>query len=225
MVDGWLKDYKDNGFAIIPEVFSREETNQIRLSAWKAFRKPGAIIQWRNDYPALMFWPRHTHKFKSHPALMRIVKSVLGDGPLHHLNHQYYFRLPGDGDNFAWHQDICFRAPVENFKDIENGYLQTAIIVDDMDSENGGIHFLPGSHKDGDLGLIKRGTEDGLRSEFDQTKYKSCAPVVKSGDVLIWSVMVVHGSAKNESTRTRSYLMNGYARSECIVDQKSYPMV
>lgn len=222
----WLSYYNENGFAIIPDVFEREEINELRKCALHSFKHEDAHVQYvNNNSPALMFWPIYLRKFRDHPKLLTVVRQVLGTGSLHQLNHQYYFRLPGDGDEFSWHQDICFRAPKENFKNIEEGYLQTAIIVDDMDIENGGIHFIPGSHKSGDLDLVKRGTENGLRNNFDESRYQSCVPNLKSGDVLIWSVMVVHGSGKNNSTRTRSYLMNGYACSECIVNQESYPKV
>lgn len=221
----WLKFYLENGYAIIPNVFTEDEINTLRCLAFKSFKELGVNIQWRNNFPALMFWPKLLQSYKYHPKLMKIVRKVLGDGSLHHLNHQYYFRMPGDGDEFAWHQDICFRSPISNFKDIEDGYLQTAIIVDDMDKENGGIHFIPGSHLKGDLELIKRGTEIGLRNSFILNDSKAVAPEVKSGSIMIWHVLAVHGSGKNESSRHRSYLMNGFAKSESIVEKSSYPVV
>lgn len=144
-----------------------------------------------------------------------IARSILGENIVQ-LNNQIYFRLPGDGDQFGWHQDIAFRVPPDKFNRIETGYLQTAIIIDDMDAENGAIEYVKGSHLWSDLSLVPRdGSENGLRV-FDRSKFNGEKITAKSGDVLVWSVMIVHGSEPNQSTRSRMYYMNGLAKSECV---------
>ena len=44
------------------------------------------------------------------PRMVAIVEGLLGP-EVKQLDDQIYFRLPGDPDSFAWHQDVMFRRP------------------------------------------------------------------------------------------------------------------
>jgi hypothetical protein len=206
--------FEQNGVARIGGLFDKSEIDALRAKAFLNFRKSADHqIQWRGDFPALMFWPTLLDEYSR--ALAPIVKQFLGPDVMQ-LNKQYYFRMPGDGDEFAWHQDICFRVPKEKFPRVEEGYLQTAIIVDKMDAENGGIRYVTGSHKMGELALVPRdGSEKGLR-HYNGDQFEGPCASCNPGDLLLWSAMVVHGSEKNDSHRPRGYFMNGFAKRECV---------
>jgi ectoine hydroxylase-related dioxygenase (phytanoyl-CoA dioxygenase family) len=204
--------YEEMGVVRIPEYFSKTEIDVLRAQSFFSLRTARAEqIQWRGIFPALLFGPAGMSSYRK--DISPVIQNFLGDDVLQ-LVDQYYFRLPGDGDQFAPHQDISFRIPPEKFDRIESGYLQTAIIVDRMDEGNGGIEFVIGSHKEKDLGLIPRdGSEKGLRKYSDLNgEIVVCDP----GDLLLWSAMIVHGSRPNNSSRHRAYLMNGFAKAECV---------
>lgn len=218
----WKEKLEKDGVVKIERVFAKHEIDALRALTLKALIASHNTIQWKNEiYPALLFDPPGLTKFSKDQRLVEVVKRVLGDNVLQ-LNNQVYFRLPGDGDQFAWHQDLCFRAPAEKFYNIENGYLQTAIVIDDMDEENGTIEYILGSHKWGNLNLIERGTERGLR-EFRRKEWKGVKLKAKPGDLILWSVMIVHGSEPNKSSRPRSYYMNGFAKEECVDVSLGFP--
>jgi ectoine hydroxylase-related dioxygenase (phytanoyl-CoA dioxygenase family) len=143
-----------------------------------------------------------------------------------------YYRLPGDQDSFAWHQDIMFRAPLTEYPNIveEDGYLQTAIIVDKMNAENGGIEFVLGSHRLGNLGLMHVEDLTDFRS-FNRlknsTKFAHLPTRIfelNPGDLLVWSSQTVHGSQPNTSSLHRMYYMNGFAKSACSKPWPHYLM-
>jgi ectoine hydroxylase-related dioxygenase (phytanoyl-CoA dioxygenase family) len=219
----WVGELENNGVAKIENVFGRDEINELRCKCWNAFREASCLdIQWRGDFPALVFLreKRWVDKFAKHEKLAWIVKRILGPEVVQ-LNKQIYFRLPGDGDQFNWHQDITFRIPKQNFVGIEEGYIQTAIVVDPMTEDNSPIMFVHGSHQFGELDLVPRdGTEQGLREFRDNILGQPM--IANPGDVLVWNVCTVHGSRVNNSDRSRMYLMNGFAKKECVLDQ-SYP--
>lgn len=218
----WQTILERDGVARIESVFTKAEMDELRCRAWRAFRNASeAAIQWRGIYPALLFGPDGLDSFRRDPRLSEIAQAALGKNILQ-LNNQVYFRMPGDGDQFNWHQDITFRAPANLFQGIETGYLQTAIVIDDIDEDNGAIEYVIGSHKSGDLGLVARGTENGLR-EFERQKFKGVKMTAKSGDVLVWSVMIVHGSEPNKSSKPRMYYMNGLAKAECVLARDHFP--
>lgn len=221
-MSNWLPSLQVNGYALIAGVFPKSRIDKLRAAVLEALTFPGPNIQWRGDFPALFFEPPHTYLDAMRARIAPIVQEVLGPNVLQ-LNNQYYFRLPGDGDEFAWHQDISFRTPPELFDGIETRYLQTAIIVDHMGPSNGGIEFIPGSHKSGDLALVPRdGSERGLR-EFKRGERKGVIVDAHPGDVLVWSVMAVHGSEPNVSHFPRAYYMNGFASSDAVKDKTRFP--
>jgi ectoine hydroxylase-related dioxygenase (phytanoyl-CoA dioxygenase family) len=196
---------KRDGFARIPEVFSRDEVNRLRAEAIMACR--GGNIEVREGYPCLLFWPQslYMRDLAQDRRLLDIVSAYYGHDQFELETQQYYFHLPGDSDTFAWHTDERFRPGVGNL------YLQTAILVDDWTDDNGAVEFIPGSHRvpfvnSGDLRVFIRGARRGVQLR------------ARAGDVLTWSNTVVHGSERNQSATARAYFMNGFrARSlaEC----------
>lgn len=228
--------YERDGVALIPGVFSQEEVNAIRAEAlmslvWSEnhanhrrvlIKTLDRMVNGKQvTFPALSMWPTITSTYldeiRKDPRLVEIATTILGPD-LKQLNNQFYFRLPGDEDEFAWHQDILFRIPKEYFPGIETAYLQTSIVVDELTEENGAVEYVKGSHKAGDLELIKRGEDAPAKlRQFNRRQFIGEKILAKPGDVLIWSVMIVHGSEKNMTPFPRMNYMNGFAKSDASV--------
>lgn len=208
--------FERDGVVRIPSVFTFTEMKNLREAAISAYKnKLYSHVQESGVlYPKIMFWPRGLEDWSHDDRLKYIAEEYLGFN-ITALNSQVYFRYPNDGDQFAYHQDIMFRHPVSDYYNIEDNYLQTAIMIDDMGEDNGGIRFVKGSHKLGDLNLFPRGSEDGLRV-YSEDKFKGEVIPCKAGDVLIWNLLVVHGSPSNTTTFPRMYFMNGLARSASV---------
>lgn len=215
--------YERDGVAVIPGLFSLDEVAKIRASAMMALTQlPSKQNLQRRavdgiEFPALLFWPAdwstYLNQIRCDERIATVVRGILGED-VKQLNNQVYFRLPGDQDEFAWHQDISFRTPPEDFNQIETGYLQTLVVVDEMDETNGAVEYIPGSHKEGNLDLIHRdGREVGLRL-FERDGKKGVKYCAKPGDFMMWSVMIVHGSERNETQdKPRMTYMNGFAKA------------
>lgn len=227
--------YEKNGVALIPSVFTKQEADNIRAAALislteihaeNVYSKSHTELEKRENagtnFPILLFWPglrsRYLEQIRTDPRLQFIVKSFLGND-VKQLNNQVYFRMPGDGDSFHWHQDVIFRQPAEDYPGIENSYLQTIVVVDEITSENGAVEYILGSQKKGNLQL----TDDSFKNlrNFDLKTIKKIFPkkspkimTAKPGDVLVWSVMIAHGSRPNNSNNMRMTYMNGYAKAE-----------
>ncbi len=226
MIDS-IAYYHEHGIVRLPNVFTKEEVDKIRASALMSLRKPLQLQERDVDgvvFPALLFWPAkedaYLNQIRTDARLATIVKQFLGPN-VKQLNNQIYYRLPGDKDQFAWHQDVTFRTPAHEFPGVEDKYLQTIIVVDPINEDNAAVEFIPGTHKQGDLGLIGRdGMQTGLR-EFKRLGKQGIKLYANPGDVLIWSVMIVHGSEENLSSTMRMTYMNGFAASDAA---PNYPM-
>ena len=102
------------------------------------------------------------------------------------------------------------------------------IALDDMDDENGALHYVAGSHKRGVLphdashvlGFSQGITEDDL-STFG--KYAVCR--VERGDVLIHHCLTIHAAPGNTSSRLRRAVAFVYYANRAKVDpeqQRAY---
>lgn len=182
-------------------MFDRDEVNRMRAESILACR--GGRLEVLHGYPTILFCPNsdYLRSVSEDRRLRDIVSAYYGHDDYELETQQYYFHLPGDPDEFAWHSDERFRPGVGNL------YLQTAVLVDDWTADNSAVEFIPGSHREpfvnsGDLRTFIRGDRRGVRL---------CG---NAGDVLTWSNTVVHGSEQNLSTSSRQYFMNGFrARS------------
>jgi len=219
-------DYKRDGVCLIQNLFSPTEVNLMRACAYSALMKAseenpyrsGGRMQMRGKYPALMFWPSLIDEYLNEVrmSLAGLVADFLGPD-VKQLNNQVYFRLPGDADAFAWHQDAMFR---KGFSGGPHDYIQTIIAIDEMNKDNGGIGFVLGSHECKDLGLVEKSklrTETGPPTIFESLESERPMPIkyfhAMPGDVLVWSHMTVHGSGQNKSNRSRMSYMNGFAKA------------
>jgi len=225
-----IKEFNEDGFARIRGVFTKEEADSMRLEAYGCLDKivgNETRLQMVNGHPSLLFWPRNISSvlagYADDDRMKHIVRSFLGDDVLQ-LNNQVYFRESWDGDEFNWHQDICFRTPPEDFPNIEDGgYLQTVIAIDEIRSDNGAVEFIPGSHKLGVMDLVPRdNSERGLR-KFDRRGWSGVKLEADPGDVMIWSLLVVHGSEQNRSLRNRATYMNGFAKASAVNPKRWFP--
>lgn len=120
------------------------------------------------------------------------------DLQLHHtLMHA---KPPKIGAAFPMHQDYDY------FPHRLDTMIATTLYLDDSDPENGCLHVIPGSHKNG---YLKRHIHEGSHhlpmSEFP---IESGTPVpMKAGDLLIFSYLTIHGSSPNVSDRWRRMLL------------------
>lgn len=216
--------YDDKGIVKVPSVFTEEECvkikenayavndNDIRASGYKhspseqAYNKKSLIF-----FPALA--NSYLNEIRTSEKMANLVRAFIGND-VRQINNQVYFREPGDLDEFAWHQDLIFRESNIFSNDVEDDYFQTIIAVDDITPNNGAVEFIEGSHKDV---IIPK--PNNLR-KFDRNGRKGVKYTAKRGDVLIWSVKIVHGSERNLSDQPRMTYMNGFCRTKAAI---SYP--
>lgn len=220
--------YERDGVAHIPEVFQKYEMDNLRLSAlyglghsshdakYTSGDRVQEISAAGQTFPAIHFWPsvsslemevvRQDHRIKA------IVQAILGDD-VKQLNNQLYYRMPGDGDCFDWHQDCVFRKGMTDGFDPMTDYLQTIITVDPMHHANGGLCFKPGAYKLGDQAFDR----ESLRSDPDPESLTG-AINTSSGDMVIWNAYTPHASPKNETSYPRMTYMNGYARADACLE-------
>jgi ectoine hydroxylase-related dioxygenase (phytanoyl-CoA dioxygenase family) len=136
------------------------------------------------------------------------------------ISHQVHWKPPGAKyTSYRFHQDARFREG--NVKDFS--YLQstvtTGLAIDRQTVENGALRIMPGSHRLGYLGLSDDGPimvgqtqdEELRRAGLDPSNIVTCE--MEPGDLLLWTLFTVHGSAPNVSDHDRRFMINSYVRA------------
>ncbi|MEO0601414.1 MAG: phytanoyl-CoA dioxygenase family protein [Myxococcota bacterium] len=146
-------------------------------------------------------------RYGEDPRILRLAATALGRPDLVQIIQQAHYKLPGDGVDFAWHQDASNRRYGREFDDVDGrgAFVQVVVAVDAMDADNGGLQVIPGSHRAGFLADPDTGALPPVNPD------DAVAPSLEPGDALLFGPFLVHGSAPNHSTRPRRLFIQGYA--------------
>ena len=221
-----LTELQEKGIVKIPSVFTADECDSIKQAAYSVSDDeiqlsgyPHVPSEQAYNKKSLIFFPTLARQclngIRIDNRMISIVKELLGDN-VKQINNQVYFREAGDMDTFAWHRDTIFRESSQFAQTVETDYLQTIIAVDDITEDNGAVEFIEESHlwskfdAPSDLRTFERGNLAG-------TKYTA-----NKGDVLIWSVKIVHGSEANVSDSPRMTYTNGFCKAQSVIDYPDY---
>ncbi len=215
--------FNENGFLRLEQVYSpaemqvmSDELNTIMqtFANWdSAWRGP-----WRKDYiedeekqkPVLV----SIHEMHHYSAAWThaLTKPELGDAigelmntdcvEIHHST--LHAKAPTGGAPFPMHQDVPF------YPHADGRYIDALVHLDRADEESGCIKFLAGSHK---LGKLKHITGPDTEPHLPTDKYRledAVSVHANPGDVVVFHLYTVHGSAVNVSGRWRRLVRVGF---------------
>lgn len=225
--DAQRRAYDERGFFVLRGLFAPAEVAAVRAAFERLYtaaqRLPktgdheGAffVIDRPTDASADVVVQRVVWAGGMEPALLRLSEDarlldpaleLLDTGACEQLLCQAHFKMPNDGVAFDWHQDIQHRDKGgTTWRDVNGrgSYVQSILLVDDMNHENGPLEFVPAeAARFDERGRLVPGSIDtALAVEV----------LGQAGDVLFFGPWAVHGSAPNQSTQPRRVLINGYA--------------
>jgi ectoine hydroxylase-related dioxygenase (phytanoyl-CoA dioxygenase family) len=137
-----------------------------------------------------------------HPELVRLSKKLMSTSTVMvHMSYDLRVDYPyGDEYLFPWHQDY----PV--IQDSEDALVYW-IPLRDVGEENGCLHIAPGSHRMGVLPQLPQREEDAASATIPDDSILSQFPCIRvpmfSGDVLVFSTLMLHASGTNRSNYPR----------------------
>jgi ectoine hydroxylase-related dioxygenase (phytanoyl-CoA dioxygenase family) len=234
-----VKQLDADGYAIVRGFLSPAETAEIGAETDRLYReglKHHATYRDRNLLFEVLNDPKANRRvvlqahwtawlsplmesMRRSPQYLGVLRPFLG-GDIKQISHQIHWKPPGAKYTFyRFHQDARFREG--NVKDFS--YLQstvtTGLAIDRQTVENGALRIFPGSHRLGYLGLSDDGPimtgqtqdEELRRAGLDPSNMVTCE--MEPGDLLLWTLFTVHGSAPNVSDYDRRFMINSYVRA------------
>jgi ectoine hydroxylase-related dioxygenase (phytanoyl-CoA dioxygenase family) len=151
----------------------------------------------------------------AHPRIVAVVKDLLGEDVIGWGSH-YFCKMPRDGKRVSWHQDASYW-PLTPSKTVT-----VWMAIDDADTENACMRFIPGSHLYGHLTWsLSEDDEGNVLNQTIADAERFGAPVddvLRAGEISIHSDLTLHGSEANDSDRRRCGLTLRY----CAADVRAY---
>jgi len=233
------QEVRDDGFTIVRGVVSRDEMAEVQQAAdaiyaegmkhHASYRDRNLMFEILNDPKARRRVVLQAHWFswispvmervRRHPNILKALEPLLGRDIKQIANQIHWKPVGAKFTSYRFHQDLRFRDNKTVYTNLETSWLNTGLAIDPQSAENGALRVFRGSHKRGYLGLsddgpIMKGETQapeleraGLRDE-DMVTFE-----MEPGDLAIWTLLTVHGSAANTSGRDRRFMINSYIRA------------
>ncbi len=142
------------------------------------------------------------HDILWHPAFVVPASQLLG-GAVRMWHDQLFCKPAKHGGVVAWHQDYSYwtrTSPMD--------HLTCWIGLDDSNTHNGSVNYIPGSHKWPLLPITGlAGDMDAIKGVLDEKQWEQFqAPVatnMKAGEAVFHHPLMVHGSFENRTDSPR----------------------
>jgi len=236
--DDGPRRFASDGYAIYPGVFGADYIARLRAEADRLRRRADALVETTWDGPVrwlivprkeghpvlrgLQFPYRISPVFdeiRTHASIQRILSPLIGSNIVSVLGTLFWKPAGAAETVIAYHQDSAFRKPAEKFRNLASSYVQFGVALDPHGPDNGGMRFVAGSHKLGDL-HIQRSTSvmteaptEGELALLGFTPEQTRDVELDAGDAVIWHAHLLHGSPPNRSLKNdRLLYVIGYMR-------------
>jgi phytanoyl-CoA hydroxylase len=233
-----VEQLRSEGYAIIRGFLSSADTEQLSretdrvyqegLKHHATYRDKNLLFEVLDDPNAKrrvvlqvhwMAWINpYFERLRRDPRYFQVLEPFLGRD-IKQISHQIHWKPPGAKYTFyRYHQDARFRNK-DATRNMLDGNVTTGLAIDRQTAANGALRVIPRSHLRGYLGLSEDGTimtghtpdEDLLRVGLDPASAVTCE--MEPGDLLLWTLYTVHGSAANVSPHERRFMINSYVRA------------
>ena len=216
--------FRENGFIRLEQVYPPDELRQMSEeldyiiqtfatwgAAWRGPWRKHYVKDEEEDRKATLVaihemqhystaWTRAVTK----PDLADAVATLMDTDTLEVHHSTLHAKPPDVGAPFPMHQDMPFYAHSDG------RYMDALVHLDDADELSGCIKFLKGSYR---LGPLQHITGPGTAPHLPTDQYRLEDAVfvpAKAGDVVLFHLWTIHGSAVNHSGRWRRLVRLGF---------------
>lgn len=222
--DAAVQQFRELGFLAIEPAFTTQEIQdaidglmdcvagrkkgfdlnvEAGVKDWEKVKRPDARLRRVRKLNQFVDSDERLHHLCYHPALLGLLERLMGEPPKMYAN-QALLKPPRIGSEKPWHQDMAY------FKfgpDIM--VIGAWIALDPATPENGCMHLVPGTHRDGPAPHFR--IRDWQLCDRDVDVPRCLAAPLAPGGVLIFHGLLHHGTPPNHSAATRRALQFHYS--------------
>lgn len=223
-----INAYKEKGFLVIPDLFSKDEIAALRKETADIFRGKRGKVEGMIDTPesisdedvlkkyVAIHFPHKIspiiHDALFHKGVLDVLTGIIGPD-VKCMQSMLFVKGPGKAGQ-SWHQDE-FYIPTR-----DRSLTGVWIAIDDATVENGCLWIIPGKP-----GYIMKRVENSSKEYADVDtvdvaafKDESIPVEVKSGSVVFFHGYTLHSSQRNKTTDCfRTALVNHYMSADSML--------
>lgn len=231
--DRQIAQFNDQGFFIARGLFSTDEVADVRNEISTIMRPypnvPDGLVQMeptvrRGEVTPvtpelgvrkLFRMTAHSAFFRHlafHPGMIEIATTLTGPD-IALFQSMLLMKPPHFGGQKIWHQDNAY------FRLVPNTIVGFWVACDDADPENGCMHVIPGSHRNGITEHGGVADDYGMLQPPSLTDAHPCP--LREGDALVFHGELWHYTPPNDTDRRRRAIQYHYAPTRCRSAQDS----
>ncbi len=211
-----IRFYRENGFAQVNDVLSREELEELRACLDETMNNRGTNSLQTDASGGGYFkvLNQRVNTWRDHGGMARFVlgsrfadlgKQLAGLAGVRLFHDHALLKMPGDSKPTPWHQDRPYWPMVDNDKPLQG--FSIWIALDDVDEHNGCMKFIPKSQKIKNLKAISLTTpEDIFNQEGAHDKNTAVIVRMKAGSCTFHDGMTFHFAHANNTDKPRRAL-------------------
>ncbi len=220
------KNFDKNGFVTINNFFNKTKIKNLKKNLFNFIEKNEKNSKKKQIHYAKgskkinsihnLKWP-YIKKLRDNKNLRKIVEKLISD-KLKNFGAEVFAKPPKVGLAVPIHQDNYYWN-VDNSKGVT-----IWLALDKCTKKNGALFYYSKSQK---LGILKHkssfvpGSSQTLNDLKVLKKFKKTTPALNIGDILIHHCLVIHGSDKNNSNRSRVGLTVRYIGKSSKINQSA----
>jgi len=190
--------------------------HEVQFETWAADRLDQMDALQRVDaVRKLMYFTRYDARLKAmatHPRLLQVIETILGEKP-RMFQDMALLKPPYGGREKPWHQDKAYF----DFS-LDTKMVGVWIALDEATAENGCMHVILGSHREGPAIHFRR--RDWQICDTDMLGRTCAVAPLKPGGALIFDGLIYHGTPRNNSASRRRALQFHYAPASVVETSK-----
>ena len=145
-----ISEYDENGWILLPELFSKSEISVLEAAAMDVLRRPGPEVAREPNGDPHVCWGMHLfdERFGAltrHPRLLLPVEQLMRGQVFVHQSRINIKQQ--NGSIVEWHQDFGTYHRVDGIPEARG--IMIGIFLDDVNACNAPVLAVPGSHKEG----------------------------------------------------------------------------
>ncbi|BAY78266.1 phytanoyl-CoA dioxygenase [Nostoc linckia NIES-25] len=228
--------YKNQGFLVLPEYFSRGEIEAMKaeLSSLSADNSPKKVLE-KDGKTVRSMHGSHTtndvfNRLTRHPFIVEPAMQIVGS-QVYIYQFKINIKAAFSGDIWKWHQDYIYWRKEDGMPRPQ--VVNAMCLLDDMNEFNGPLFLIPGSHKEEMIDVTAHSSNESqgwissfsanLKYSLNQklitdlvSKYGITFIKAAAGSLVFFDSNIVHASSNNISPFGRSTVIITYNSIENI---------
>lgn len=219
------KQFDEEGFLVVPSLFTREETQNLKAECRRLLDRLNTEAKEKGEkdptfvqtgvYVGLSIQSEVFRRLNRDPRLLDVLEAIIGPNIMF-WSDKVVFKADTVQFDSPWHQDWPY------WKGLHK--INAWIALDDVDTTNGALKLVPGSHRQPVEHYNTHDVSKGFTNRIDSAQIDEsqvATAEIPAGSVIFFHDLTLHASHPNTSGRDRWAIISTF--KDATADDLDYP--